>query len=44
MECLPLVLRFLMTGRLERIVVYFFQFMSQFEAGRRGKGCVRDLE
>lgn len=33
MECLLLFLRLLMTSRLKRILVYFFQFMSRFESG-----------
>lgn len=32
MECLSLLLRLVMAGRLESILVYVFHFISQFEA------------
>lgn len=33
MVCLSLILRLLKAGKIERILVYIFQFLSRFETG-----------
>lgn len=44
MECFSLFLRSLMADRLERLIVYVFQFMNRFEAGaNEDRGVLENL-